>query len=264
MALNPNVKWPAQTNAPTAAYTYGSAQNVTTPGDGTGTPFEEDLVNDWFGFQQELLDKAGITPSGNPDEVDDSDIYNAIRLTSGYPGLIVPMALNVDPATLGLRILKMVGQVIAIANYPDLVAATYVGDADNPDAQATAFIKTSDAGGAVKDTTGGYFVLPDARGRFVRGLDPAGTRDPDGAIRIMGNNQVDAYENHSHRLCLSTVAPASTDFSTRDAADPGAGAAVKVLLFNNDSEPIYAYDELSGTTPETRPHNICCDFGIWY
>jgi hypothetical protein len=105
MGLDPNTKWPTQTTAPSAGYPYGSAQNVTVPGDNTGTPWVADLLNDMWGFYQQLLDAAGITPSGNPDEVDTSDYYDALRQAHGQPGTIVPVAWNVNPATLGMRVL---------------------------------------------------------------------------------------------------------------------------------------------------------------
>lgn len=260
MALNPNVKWPAQTNAPTAAYTYGSAQNVTTPGDGTGTPFEEDLVNDWFGFQQELLDKAGITPSGNPDEVDDSDIYDAIRLTSGHPGLCVPAFLSVDPATIGLRVLYLDGTTVTAADYPDLVAATYVGDGNN--ATAEAFIKTSDAGGTTPNVAGPYFLLPDARGRFPRGYDIGATIDPDGATRFPGDTQADAVQNHYHQVGYGL---GGMTYVSKYAATVAAGGAIG--LQGGASDPIYAYSE-SPSSPlideETRPANFLVKWYVWY
>jgi hypothetical protein len=48
--------------------------------DGTGTPWQEDLVNDWFGFFQSLLDEAGITPDESPDEVGASQYLEALLL----------------------------------------------------------------------------------------------------------------------------------------------------------------------------------------
>lgn len=81
MALDPSARYPGQIDVsdPTG-YPYGAAQNITVVGDGTGTPWEEDLVNDIFGFQQALLDEAGITPSGDPDKVGASDYLSAMKL----------------------------------------------------------------------------------------------------------------------------------------------------------------------------------------
>lgn len=78
MALIPINRYPDQIDAD-AAYPQGKARNITVSGDGTGTPWEKDLVNDVFGLLQSLLSDASITPSGNPDEVGASDYLTAIK-----------------------------------------------------------------------------------------------------------------------------------------------------------------------------------------
>lgn len=67
MAIRPRDVYPSQTVPADANYPHGSAQNITTPSDGTGTPWEKTLINDLFGFEQALLAEGGITPSGSPD-----------------------------------------------------------------------------------------------------------------------------------------------------------------------------------------------------
>lgn len=79
MAINPSVSYSGKTTTPDANYPYGGAQNITSPGDGTGTPWEAALVNDIFGFQQELLSKANITPTGNPEKVNASQYLDSLR-----------------------------------------------------------------------------------------------------------------------------------------------------------------------------------------
>jgi hypothetical protein len=81
MALIPGTRYPAQTDV-AAGYPQGKARNAGASQDGTGTPLEKDWVNDQFGFQQALLDAAGITPSGSPDAVGASQYLDAIRLVS--------------------------------------------------------------------------------------------------------------------------------------------------------------------------------------
>ena len=84
MAINPGSIYPGKTKAPDADYPFGSARNVTTPGDGTGTPWEAALVNDLFGFQQALMDSTGIVPTGTPEKVGASQYLDAIlSLTVG-------------------------------------------------------------------------------------------------------------------------------------------------------------------------------------
>jgi len=260
MSLNPYVKWPTKITAPSAAYPYGSAQNITVPGDGTGTPWDEDLVNDIFGFQQELLDKAGITPSGDPDEVDDSEYFQAMRATCGYPGTVIATCTTATPFSLGLRVLPLDGTVLLIANYPDLVEATYVGDIAN--GASTVFIKTSDAGGTTPDTGGTYFVLPDFTGCFIRGRDQGATIDPDGASRFQGDLQAEEIENHYHAVTNSLPTPVALQTTT----DNTAGGAAVGIEAGAGATRLYAYTE-SPSLPlgdETRPTNCMVSWGIWY
>jgi hypothetical protein len=64
LALKPSDRYPGQIDTSDLVnYPQGKARNRVIVGDGTGTPFERDLVNDIFGFQQALLRYAGITPS---------------------------------------------------------------------------------------------------------------------------------------------------------------------------------------------------------
>lgn len=78
MALNISTKYPGQSAAPDASYPYGSGQNITVPGDGTGTPWEKEIMNDWFGFFQRILLEASIAPSGAADTVLASDYFDAL------------------------------------------------------------------------------------------------------------------------------------------------------------------------------------------
>lgn len=84
MAINPNTQYPGKVATPDADYPYGGAQNITTPGDGTGTPWEAALLNDIFGMQQGLLKSAAIVPSGTPEKVGASQYIQAlVELVSG-------------------------------------------------------------------------------------------------------------------------------------------------------------------------------------
>lgn len=82
MAINPSTKYTGQIDtSDSTGYPYGKAQNVTAAGDGTGTPLEQDWVNDWFGFIQALLgdDPDGaVTPSGTPEKVGASQLLDAL------------------------------------------------------------------------------------------------------------------------------------------------------------------------------------------
>lgn len=268
MGLNPNNKWPTQTVAPDSDYPYGSAQNVAVSGDGTGTPWHEDLLNDIWGFLQTLLDKAGITPSGNPDTVQASDYFNGMRATMGYPGLIVPFVLNDTPANLGLRILLLQGQGVLAASYPDLVAATYCGDSNNP--TASAFYRADDAAGTARNTSGAYFILPDFRGQFVRGLDTAAAVDPDGASRDLGHQQDWGSPDHTHDFLISgspdnLYETSNEGYSSGDRDNITASSGNALTL----DEPVYNGATGPGDAnklkiSESRPTNVAVNWGIWY
>lgn len=76
--------------------------------------------------------------------------------------------------------------------------------ADEPDTTPTGAVMAFDLA-ACPDGWSDY--LP-ARGRFVRGIDPTGTNDPDG-VRTAGNVQADDFRAHTH-----TVDPPNTVTST--------------------------------------------------
>lgn len=82
MAIKPDQRYPGQVSPADDDYPYGSARNFTEPGD--GTPWEADLVNDIFGFQQALLSASDITPSGSPDKVGASQYLEALFAAGGY------------------------------------------------------------------------------------------------------------------------------------------------------------------------------------
>ena len=85
MALNLTLTYPAQVIAGGADYPYGKARNVTVSGDGTGTPWEALLVNDWLGFVQSLLVDSFITPTNLPDRVGASQYLDALKHIARTP-----------------------------------------------------------------------------------------------------------------------------------------------------------------------------------
>lgn len=153
----------------TGAFPNIEAVNVSAPGAGDGTEFVAALVNDIWGRAQALLDYAGLTPDGVQEAPDTAQILEAIGKGYGVgPGIGVIYWKNGTPATNGDRVILLQGQVIEIANYPLLVAAVYVGDANN--GTAPAFYKTSDAGGTTRSTAGTYMVMPDTRAVSLKGV----------------------------------------------------------------------------------------------
>ena len=67
MAIIPENNYPGNIIPGNANYPYGQARNVSQPDDGTGTPYEQAIVNDDFGFKQAILGESGISPSGSAD-----------------------------------------------------------------------------------------------------------------------------------------------------------------------------------------------------
>jgi hypothetical protein len=83
MAIIPSTDYAGQITTGDGGYPRGKAKNVSASGAGDGTPLEAGWVNDLWGFFQALLDRAGITPSGDPDEVGASDYLDAISQLNG-------------------------------------------------------------------------------------------------------------------------------------------------------------------------------------
>lgn len=78
MALIFSTTYSGRSNAPTTAYPYGSHKNRSTSTSQDGSYYEQAWANDILGFHSQLLSAAGITPSGNPDQVGASDYYTAL------------------------------------------------------------------------------------------------------------------------------------------------------------------------------------------
>ena len=78
MAINLNTQYPGRTAGTNTNYPFGQGRNVTTQGDGTGTPYEAAWFNDVQGFLQALLQGASLTPSGTPDNATTSQYLQAL------------------------------------------------------------------------------------------------------------------------------------------------------------------------------------------
>lgn len=122
MAINPETAFVGKITPSSPEYTYGEARDVTNPGDQTGTPFNALFVNDIFGFQQALLDRGGVVPSGNPDKANDSQYLEALlagddkRYSPKFATVAAMVAGN--PVSLdGLVVDLVIGMVIAIDDY---------------------------------------------------------------------------------------------------------------------------------------------------
>lgn len=95
MAIKPETEFPGKINAADSNYDLGSARDVVTDGDGTGTPWKARLINDLWGFFQKLLNVGGITPSGSPDTIVASDYFAGLMTV-----VIRPVATVADMVAL--------------------------------------------------------------------------------------------------------------------------------------------------------------------
>ena len=95
MSLNPETSFVGKIAPSDANYPYGSARDITTPGDATGTPWKALLVNDIFGFQQAMLNYANIVPSNSPDTILASQYLESLQqLVAGSTYLVDSGAAN--------------------------------------------------------------------------------------------------------------------------------------------------------------------------
>jgi hypothetical protein len=236
-----------------------------------GTEFIAAMVNDYmFGIMQALLAYTGQTPNGTVEGPSNSQYLEAHRRAFGTPGEVVAAAINGDPATLGLRLIKLIGQGIVRANYPLLDAIVYVGDANNAAVAAASgkFYRADNANGTSPNVAGAYLILPDMRGLVIRGLDTPHAVDPDGATRKLGHKQLDSFQGHRHKAAVldtpkNWVSSLGEGSSVAGNSVSITGATTKEV--HTDSPNIV--DGSNGTprpSTETRMVNCALDFYIRY
>jgi hypothetical protein len=181
MALKPSVRYPAQTDTD-AAYPLGKARNAGSFQDGTGTPLEKDWVNDIFGFEQALLDDAGITPSEDPDEVGASQYLDAVKIVAST----VSELKALPGRALRLRL------------------------------QTTAAAFISDSGAAVVSgwTPGHTPLLLKGGSNSVVGVGDADVTVPTGTINFAGGLQVTGAARNGHRILAVGILSSRAWYST--------------------------------------------------
>lgn len=218
------------------AFPNAAAQNATGPGNTDGTEWIKAVIDDMWGAAQELMNHAGMTPDGVTEAAGASQRREALQKIAGCPGEVLFWAGQDnsasgepedgfgwgewdDPGTEGVRLLEMVGQGVLRASYPDLDSVTYCGDTANPTAEA--FYHADDAAGTSRATDGVYLILPESRGMFIRGFDPAsGYYDPYhteiGSNREIGQSQIYAFQEHCHAVAHYTGGYGAIEITTHD------------------------------------------------
>jgi len=237
-----------------------TGKNATGAGATDGTEWIKALIDDFlFGPMQAILDHEGETPNGVAESAGASQIVEAIQKMFP-PGMVAEWNLNADPATTGHRYLLLNGQGILRANYPELDANVYVGDANN--ATADAYYRSDDAAGTIRNITGVYLILPESRGYVPRGLDLAASVDPDGASRTVGHLQGDAFQGHWHELY------SNQSFGTVGLYNPIGGLNTGTIAIAGNSPIKTAITDGVNGTPrtatESRGTNRATQFAIRY
>lgn len=77
----PQDDFPSQVDAsdPTN-YPWGKAQDIVSPGDGSGTPWKQLIINDIFGFFQRVIYRTATTPNSSNETVMSSQIADALGI----------------------------------------------------------------------------------------------------------------------------------------------------------------------------------------
>ncbi len=267
------------------------AKNASGAGATDGTEYVAPIVSDLWGFWQDVLAQATMTPSGVAEVSAASGAAAAgtaqqkrmaLEMKYGAPGELVLDVIAPGSGTYGSqsmawgagaggpparyqyrRVIQATGQTVAIANYPDLAQAIYCGDANN--ATADYCYKSSDSNGVTHSTAGAYITLPDFRGVAPRGYDHGHVHDPQGATRGVNNAagliaslQADQLQGHYHGLSASFQG-----FSGAGASGSSAGAAGLPSI--TVGAPVT--DGTNGTPrtgTETRMYNFSCNMGLRY
>lgn len=269
-----------------------------------GTEIVKEVVDDvWLG-KQALLDFYNYPPIGIEDSAGISGFAGlpfsqplAIQyMNYATPGTIVNWASELDPAIVSalwandmeIRLLLLHGQGILRADYKMLDLIVYVGDSFN--AAADSYYHADDELGTIRNPTGDWLILPDARGYSFRGLDPSGLIDPDGAGRIVGSEQEDAFQDfgaspafYMQRGASNVQPPENREiiYTQNGLGNPLASpfsvnGLVNLLSFNdkfemgNGSNAVTQIDFLASGDPnartsvESRGKNIAIEFAIHY
>jgi hypothetical protein len=104
--------------------------------------------------------------------------------------------------------------------------------------------------------------VPDARGQFLRGLDPSGSVDPDGVSRNVGDTQDDAFQGHFHNWLIGQ---SSTSVNTGASPNSSPANSVPMTNYITGGKTNYETDEVNGiprVSEETRPKNITVNIFI--
>lgn len=146
MAINLALEYPGKTTIPSPDYPYGGGRNVTTPGDGTGTPWEKALLNDILGFQQAILLRADVVPTGSSETAQTSQYLDGVVSIATVLNLAIKHTFTTVAAFKASLLEFPDGKIIHLLDRSaDFIKATGTGsgndeniiDSDNTDSNIT-------------------------------------------------------------------------------------------------------------------------------
>jgi len=259
-------KWEDITAAVTGNWPGTLNINESAPDNFDGTPLLAEWVNNLWGWVQDVLTRADLSPDGNVEAEGASQISSAIQRMKGLPGEVMQYMGQTDPASISdpPRVLLLDGSLIQVSLYQDLVDACWVGSSDN--ATADMFYRTN-SGDTIRSNSGTHFRLADARGQFVRGLDVAGVVDQDGAGRKTGSIQGMAIVSHFHSVRSAVL---SDYMQNNSGPNVAAGTDLRVpTIITSESGDYFLAGGILGSYPPTsgpdnRPTNMVSHLAIWY
>lgn len=245
MGLNYNDKWPTQTNAPDANNDYGTAKDVIVAGDNTGTPFEEDFINDEWGARTAAYRAAGITPSGDVDTSAQSDLLDAHSRIHGryYDNVATIVALSPRAGDLAETKGYYTANGVGGGNYQAWTLASYRTEIGNPtwvaDEQGEAFTA---ANGLV------WVLVPNTEGTVLStqfGVNPKSAVDNTTALQSL--RDFVASNANMEILLVEGVYEYSTspNWAIKDLVVTAIG---KVTFRNTGTGHCLVFDDPTGTT----------------
>ena len=195
------------------------------------------------GTERMILTDSGQLALGEG-TADPSAILDISTTTQGVlpPRLTTAQRDNISNPAEGLMIFNAeqgAYQFWASSNWVDLGAGM-------PNGAIAAFASSS--------CPSGWSEYTPARGRFLRGIDPTGTLDPDG-VRTPGSTQADMIESHQHTSPY-THNPSSSPYGDLGGQDSGVSREV---TDSSEGSDIQSYTSSYGGA-ETRPVNVAVTF----
>ena len=152
--------------------------------------------------------------------------------------------------------LKANGEAIAIATYPALAEAMYVGDARNATAE-TGYRCTDPANpSGTRSTTGAYIVKPEIRGEFIRGADDGRGADPGRLVGSAQKGSLVAYDPTVAAPAIAGLHTTGTDASIR--SDIGVDTPVSGIYPNANvvTDSASSTHSVSVAAGVSRPRNV--------